>query len=153
MAAEKGLHVLCEKPMAISLDEAERMVAVSRQNKVKLMIGNLLRFHSCHQWAKSCMEKGLLGEITAARARFEFYLSPEPTQWRFVPEFSGGGTIMDIGIHCIDLLRYLVGKEVTQVSAFINTQSHPFPIDITSAILMRFKDGIIGTVNVSFNNK
>jgi len=153
MAAEKGLHVLCEKPMAMNLREAQRMVTLCRQNNVKLMIGNMMRFHSCHQWAKDCVKKGLLGEITVVRAKFEFYCSPEPTQWRFVPELSGGGAIMDVGIHCIDLLRYLVEKEVTQVSAFVNTRSYSFPIDVTSQILMKFDNGILGTVNVSFDNK
>jgi len=153
MAAEKGLHILCEKPMAMNLKEAEKMVTVCCQNNVKLMIGNMMRFHSCHQWAKKCIKKGLLGEITAVRAKLEFYLSPEPTQWRFIPELSGGGAIMDVGIHCIDLLRYLIEKEVIQVSAFVNTQSYPFPIDIDSAILIRFDNGILGTINASFNNK
>lgn len=153
MAAEKGLHVMCEKPIAVSLKEAEKMVVMCRQNNVKLMIGNMMRFHSCHQWVKDCIKKGLLGEITQMRVKSEFFLFPEPTQWRFVPKLSGGGAIMDVGTHCINLLRFFVEKEVTQVSAFINTRSYPFPIDINSAILMKFNNGAIGTVNVSFNNR
>ena len=152
-AAQKGLHVLCEKPMAVNIEEAEKMVDTCRRHNVKLMIANLMRFHSCHQWAKGCVERGLLGDVTTVRAQLEFYFPPEPAQWRFIPELSGGGAIMDVGVHCIDLLRYLIGQEVASVSAFINTQSHPFPIDLTAAILLRFTGGVLGTVTVSFCNQ
>lgn len=152
IAAKRGLHILCEKPMAMNLKEAEQMIEVSRQNNVKLMIGHTRRFHAGYQWARNCVTKGFLGEITAVRAVNEVYCPAEPTQWRFVPELSGGGAIMDIGIHSFDLLRYLSGREITQVSALTNTRSYPFPIDFISAVLIKFDNGVPGTVNVSRNN-
>ena len=150
-AAERGLHVLCEKPMATSVEGAAKMITVCRHRQVKLMIGNMVRFHPCHQWAKDCIERGLLGDITAVRSTREFYLPPGG--WHFVPEMSGGGAIIDVAIHHFHLFRYILGKKITQVSALVNTGPYPFPIDITSTVAMKLEDYIIGTSHVSFENK
>jgi predicted dehydrogenase len=153
LAAERGLHVLCEKPMAAKIEDAEDMLKVCNKYNVKLMIGNMMRFHPCHQWARDQIKKGILGEISEARAVFEYYLPQHSTNWRLEPMKSGGGAIVDIGIHCIDLLRYILGSEVTHVASFINTNSNPFPVDYNSAIILKFNTGAHGSITVSFNNK
>jgi len=153
MAAEQGLHALCEKPMAISLEEAQEMIAVCKKKKVKFMIAHMQRFHSCHQWVKNCIKKDRIGEIMSIKAKGEYYHSQEATAWRYIPAFSGGYAIIDAGIHIVDLLRYLTDREVYEVNALINTGPHPFPIDIISVISMRLDNGILCTINLSVVNK
>jgi predicted dehydrogenase len=153
MAAEQGLHVICEKPMAVSDEEAGLMVDACRRNGVKLMIGNMMRFNPCHPWLRDQLKSGIIGEIAEARATFEFFLAPEYSQWRIDPEPGGAGVVMDVGVHSIDLTRYILDAEITEVAAFMETGSHPFPVDMHSAALLRFEGGALGTLFVSFNNK
>ena len=153
MAAEHGLHVLCEKPMAVSLQEAKRMTEACAANGVKLMIGNMMRFNPCHRWAKHIIREGVLGSITEAKATFEYHLSDKGLPWRLDPKVGGGGAIMDVGVHCIDLLRYLLDAEVTRVGALVDTGSYPFPVDVSATVMLRFDSGAAGTVSVSFINK
>jgi len=153
LAAEHGLYVLCEKPMAVSLEEARHMTEACAANGVKLMIGNMMRFNPCHRWAKHIIREGVLGSITEAKATFEYHLSEKGSPWRLDPEVGGGGAIMDVGVHCIDLLRYLLDAEVTRVGAFVDTGSYPFPADISSTVMLMFESGAVGTVSVSFINK
>lgn len=153
MAAERGIHVLCEKPMALSLDEAGRMIETCSANGVKLMVGNMMRFNPCHWYMKHIIGEGVLGRITEAKATFEYHLTDDFSLWRLDPKIGGGGAIMDVGVHCIDLLRYILGAEVTGVGSFIDTGPHPFPVDVSSTSILRFDTGAKGTVSVSFINK
>jgi 1,5-anhydro-D-fructose reductase (1,5-anhydro-D-mannitol-forming) len=153
LAASRGLHVLCEKPMAVTLQEARRMTTTCEKHGVTLMIGNMMRFNPCHSWIKTVMEKGILGRISCANATFEFHLTDEFSLWRLDPDIGGGGAIMDVGVHCIDLLRYILAEEVTRVAAFIDTGAHPFPVDTSATVLLQFESGVRATVTVSFVNK
>lgn len=156
-AAERGLHVLCEKPMALNLEEAARMIEACRKAGVRLMIGNMMRFNPCHGWIRDFIAAGGLGEITEAQALFGYDLPaffPLATSpWRLQPALSGGGAMMDVGVHVIDLLRWLVGREVSEVTGFIDTRTHPFPIDWNSTAVLRFEGGALGTVLASFDNR
>lgn len=153
LAAERGLHVVCEKPMAVTADEAKRMVSVCHDKGVKLMIGNMMRFNPCHPWLKDKLRNGAIGDIAETHAVFEFFLAPEYSQWRVDPNTGGAGIVMDVGVHCVDLMRYLLGSEVTEVSAFMETGDYPFPVDVNSVVILRFENGAFGTLYVSFNNR
>ena len=152
MAAERGFHVLCEKPMAVNVKQANSMIEVCSKHNVKLMIGNMMRFNPCHAWMKHSITEGVLGGITEAKATFEYHLTDAYPIWRLDPKV-GGGAVMDVGVHCIDLLRYILGSEVTSVGAFMDTGKHPFPVDISATAILSFGTGAVGTVSVSFINK
>lgn len=156
-AAERGLHVLCEKPMATSLEEAGRMIEACRRNGVRLAIGNMMRFNPCHAWIRDFITGGGLGAPTEAQGKFGYDLPaffPLATSpWRLESRLSGGGALMDVGVHTIDLLRWLLGQEVSEVSALIDTRTHPFPIDWSSAAVLRFNGGAIASVSSSFDNR
>jgi len=156
-AAQRGLHVLCEKPMAASLAQAQRMVDACQRAGVRLMIGNMMRFNPCHAWIREFIAGGNLGEVTEAQGLFGydlpafFPLSSAP--WRLDPELAGGGAMMDVGVHVVDLLRFLIGREVAEVQGAIDTRSYPFPIDWNSAAVLRFEGGALATVLASFDNR
>ena len=108
-ALNAGLHVLCEKPMAYSAKEAEAMKEAADRNGKLLMIGFVLRFSDDAKIAMDFIEKGYLGDIYYAKAQY-VRRHGNPGGWFANKELSGGGPIIDLGVHVIDLTRYLMGN-------------------------------------------
>ena len=148
-AAERGFHVLCDKPMAMNTEECRRMIDACQANGVHLQICFLFRFHSCFQGIRNWVTEGRVGQIVQGRVPF---LKPFPIPqgaWRGNPDQGGGGSLMDLGSHGVDLLRYILG-EVSQVSAFCNSLVHGYDVEETGTIMMRFENGAHGLVDTSF---
>ena len=148
-AAEEGFHVLCDKPMAMNTAECRRMIDACQANGVHLQICFLFRFHSCFQQIKNWIAAGHLGQIVQGRAPF---LKPFPIPtgaWRGDPDQGGGGSLMDLGAHGVDLLRYIVG-EISHVSAFCNSVIHGYDVEETGTVMLRFENGAQGIVDTSF---
>jgi len=150
LAAEAGKHILCEKPLALSISGCEDIMAACRRNNVKLMVGFMMRFHTCHEKAREMIEKGMIGQLVMGRAQLTCWYPKIPGAWRQDPKLGGGGALMDMGIHCVDLLRMFIG-EVDEVSAFANTIVHEYPVEDTSTMIMRFRNGAHGIVDNYFN--
>lgn len=109
-AARQGKHVLCEKPLARTVEEAERMVAAARESSVRLKCGFNHRHHPGIVRAREWCDSGCIGEITGLRGRYGIGGRPGyEKEWRMNPEISGGGQLMDQGMHLIDLCRYFLG--------------------------------------------
>ncbi len=140
LAAQAGKHVLCEKPMALTTGEARAMVEACRASGVVLTICHYQRFNARHQRIKRLVEEGAIGQVTAARINFSDRFPPQPGVWHHNPEISGGGPVMDLGIHCIDLLRYLCGP-AESVAALMDTLVDDSPVDDTATLLLRLASG------------
>jgi predicted dehydrogenase len=149
-AAEHGRHVLCEKPMAMSAEEGERMVQACDANGVKLMVCYYQRFNRRHRKIKELLEAGEIGQVTSARLTFSGLKPDAPDSWRQKPELSGGGNLMDCGSHCVDLIRYLVG-EVTQVSALVDTNAFSYSVDDTATMLLKLDNGSHAVVSTHWS--
>ncbi len=149
-AAERGLHVLCDKPMARTPQECERMIAACEANDVHLQVCFLFRFHSCFQQIRAWVDENRLGKIVHGRMPFlkKYLLTAD--EWRAQPDQGGGGCLMDLGPHSVDLLRYIIG-EVTDVTAFCNTAIHNYQVEETGGILMQFQNGAQGFTDLSFS--
>jgi predicted dehydrogenase len=150
MAAEAGKHVLCEKPFAMDVRECEEIVSACGRAGVKLAVGFMMRFHSCHQAALRLMVEGSLGRPIAARVQFGFLYPEIPGAWRQDPAMGGGGSLMDLGIHGIDLLRMFFG-EVTEVMAFNDTLAFEYASEDSSLVAMKFESGAYGIVDSYFS--
>ena len=126
-ALEAGKHVLCEKPLANSVDEAERMTAAAEEaakRGVFAMCGFSYRRTPALALAKRMVEEGRLGSIRHVRAQYlQDWLSNEnaPMTWRLDKEKSGSGSLGDIGAHIIDTAQWLTGQKITGVSALLET--------------------------------
>lgn len=148
-AAERGLHVLCDKPMAMNPQECQQMIDACEANGVHLQICFLYRFHSCFQTIKNWIAEGRLGKVVHARMPF---LKPVPIPtgaWRGEPEQSGGGCIMDLGAHTVDLLWHIIG-DIYEVSAFCNNAISNYDVEETATIMMRFENGAQAVTDISF---
>lgn len=149
-AAERGLHILCDKPMALNPEECEKMIDACEVNDVHLQVCFLFRFHSCFQQIKSWVEENRLGQIVHGRMPFLKKYLLEDDEWRAKPEQSGGGSMMDLGPHSVDMLRFLIG-EVTEVAAFCGSPIYNYKVEETGGILMRFQNGAQGFTDLSFS--
>src|SRR5271170_7592382 len=123
--AKAGKHVLCEKPLGRTVAEAEEMAAACRQAGVQFGAAFMMRFQSQHQAAAKMIQEGQLGELVFARAQLSCWYPPMPGAWRQDPALGGGGSLIDLGSHCIDLLEMFFGP-VKEVSCFTRRTIHSY---------------------------
>jgi glucose-fructose oxidoreductase len=115
-AFRAGKHVLCEKPMAISVAECERMIAAGRAANRRLMIGYRSHFEPTNLEARRLVRSGAAGTVRYVRSEHGFVMR-DPSVWRLKRALSGGGSLMDIGIYALQAARYMTGEEPVSVSA------------------------------------
>ena len=156
-ALKAGKHVLCEKPMATSKEEAEEMIQVAKQTNKKLMIAHNQRFVPSHQKARQLVASGELGKIYSFRTAFghggpEGWSADGKDSWFFNKEQAFIGAMGDLGVHKTDLLRYILGEEFVEVGAFIETSAKQnTDVDDTAVCVLRTESGIIGTLAASWS--
>lgn len=115
-AAKAGKHVICEKPMAVSVIEAEQMVKACDDAGVKLAIGYRLHFNAHHKQVMEWSRKKTFGPVKYVNANFGFAIG-NPDQWRLKKALAGGGPLMDVGIYCVQAARYATGEEPVSIKA------------------------------------
>lgn len=142
-------HVFCEKPLGMTVGEAEKMIKVCKQNGVLLGTGLMMRFLSQHQVALKLITDGKLGKPVYGRAQLSCWYPPIQGAWRQDPKTGGGGSLMDMGSHCIDLLEMFFGK-VKRVSCFINNNIHSYNSEDSAVVTLFFENGALGTVDTYF---
>ena len=142
-AAKAGVHVLCEKPMAVTADECEQMIEACRENEVRLMIAYRLHFEEVNLKAVDLVRRRRIGEPKFFNSSFSMIV--KPNNIRTQSEL-GGGTLYDIGVYCINAARYLFRAEPKEVMAVsVNTGKNGLEdIDESTGALLRF-DGKPGS--------
>ena len=150
-AAKAGKHVICEKPMAISVEECHAMIKACKDNNVKLSIGYRLQFSPFHQKIMSLSKEQPFGKVTYVNAELGFKIG-DPTQWRLKKELAGGGALMDVGIYCVQAARYTFGQEPVALTAqeFKTDQNKFKEVDETVTWQMEFPDGSISNNTTSY---
>ncbi len=147
--ARAGKHVLCEKPLGLTVAEAGEMLAVCREAGVHFGTAFMMRFQTQHQAAARLIREGQLGKPVFARAQLSCWYPPMPKAWRQRPELGGGGSLIDMGSHCIDLLEMFFGP-VAAVSCFTNRTIHSYATEDSAVVLLRFANGALGSVDTFF---
>ncbi len=160
-AAEKGIHVLCEKPLGLNYEQARRMYEKVKESRIVNSTALVMRFMPSVIFAKELIESGKLGELYHYRAvvAHSRFVNPDlPIEWRMKKEIAGGGALADIGIHLIDLARYLV-DDVSEVSAvsriFIKERKTKnggrdiVDVDDATIMLVAFKNKAIGSIEAT----
>lgn len=150
-AAEAGKHVLCEKPMAMNTAEADKMIDACRANGVKLGIAYYRNLYPAIKRIKEIIESGELGQITHIQSNnfTQFNRQPgEPRSWLLDREKSGGGPMMDMGCHRIEVFLNLLG-DIESVSAFNKNLVYEREVEDNSTALFQFKSGAEGILTSS----
>ncbi|MDD6309045.1 MAG: Gfo/Idh/MocA family oxidoreductase [Clostridia bacterium] len=150
-AARAGKHVLLEKPMGITSAEAEEIKASCDTAGVRLSIGLMMRFHAYHEEIKRLLAEKAIGDIVSIRAQFACWYPDMEGVWRQNKALSGGGALVDLGVHCIDLIQYVTGLRPVEVAAFADTQTFHYNVDDSTALMMRMENGAMAYVESNFN--
>ncbi len=156
-AAENGKHILVEKPITITMKAADNMIKAAKKSGVYLMVEQTHRFNPVHQAAKSVLESGILGKIHNLRGRIGHagpeYWSEGKAHWFYDKSKSGGGAMVDIGVHITDLIRWFADKKITEVFATIRTIEKPIKVDDNATVLFKFEDGSKGEIECSWTTR
>lgn len=150
-AANAGKHIIVEKPMAITLKEADEIIYACEKNAVKMAVISQLRFTHAIQKLKGAIDSGLLGKLVAGDIYMKFYRSQEYYNkggWRGTWKMDGGGALMNQGIHGIDLLQYVMGP-VKSVFAHTRTLARNIEVEDTAVAVLEFKNGALGIIEAT----
>ncbi len=150
-AAKAGKHVLCEKPIALTVEECEELVDACDKAGVLSATGFMMRYHAYHQKMKELIEAGMIGDVVFCRGQFTCWYPDMPGAWRQNKKLSGGGALMDMGVHAIDLIQYITGSKATKVAAINDTKSFKYTVDDSSCVLMKLSNGATAHVDSNFN--
>ncbi len=151
-AARAGKHIVCEKPLEITLERIDKMIQVCKQHKVMLTGIFQRRFYEATRVFKKAVQAGRLGKITMADAYIKWYRTQEyydSGYWRGTWKLDGGGAMMNQSIHTIDLLYYLAG-DVKWVCAFADRAIHKrIEAEDNAVAILKFKNGALGVIQGS----
>ena len=147
--ARAGKHVLCEKPLGLTVSDAEAIVEACTRAGVRLGTAFMMRFHAQHQAALELIREGKLGQPVFGRAQLSCWYPPIAGAWRQDPALGGGGSLMDMGGHCIDLLEMFFGP-VKAVSCFTNRTVHRYHSEDSAIASLRFASGALGVADAFF---
>jgi 1,5-anhydro-D-fructose reductase (1,5-anhydro-D-mannitol-forming) len=146
-AAQANKHVLCEKPMAISVDDAERMIEACKDSGVALGVVFQNRYHAAHVRARGVVASGTLGEIQFVSAQLcRGFPRGHWEGWRNDPVASGAGAIVAQSVHPIDLLRFLLGSEIVKVQGMSDIAPPQRPVEEIVFSTLQFENGIHASV-------
>ena len=161
-ALNAGKHVLCEKPMAVTLEECEAMVEAAKKNGKFLMIGHNQRLAKAHAVARKLIVDGLIGDIVTFRTTFghggpeTWSVDPGLNTWFFDKTRAAMGAMADLGIHKTDLIHFLTGQQVVRTTARVTTldkkdaDGNLISVDDNAVCIYELSGGAFGTMTASW---
>ncbi len=151
LALKYGCHTFIEKPLAMTESESAAILAAYKKEKKQLTVGYMMSYHNLHKKAKDIIKKGGIGDVVSARFQFDAWYPEVPGAWRQKKSLGGGGCIMDLAVHCIELFTRITGEEISEVKAFYGTQTFSYEVEDSAVIIFRSEKGTLGMVDVYFN--
>jgi predicted dehydrogenase len=154
MAARAGKHVLVEKPMGLTSADCEEMIAVCKRAGVQLGVAYYRRFYPVIMRIRDLLGERAIGQVIQAQCLFGSFFTGKDqfanSQWRSIPELAGGGVLMDIGSHRVDLLLHLLGP-LAEVQALIKTQTQKIDVEDSASLLLAFENGVQAMLGFYWN--
>ncbi len=150
-ALRAGKHVVVEKPMSLSLEDADAIIGLSHETNLKVCVISQYRFREAIQTVKHAIDEGAFGKIVSASLAMKYYRSQEyyaSASWRGTWKMDGGGALMNQGIHGIDVFRYLMGP-VRSLTALVKTQTRNIEVEDSAVAIVEFQCGAVGTIEGS----
>ena len=157
-AAAGGKAVLCEKPIAATLPDAEAAVAACRRAGVLYVTAFDQRHHPAHRALRATLAAGRIGTVTTVRIVYACWLGPDWTSghdggdnWRADQVRAGGGALMDLAPHGLDLIDYLLGEPLSEVSARLQRRVHAYGVDDGALVVGQTASGVLASLHVAYN--
>lgn len=146
---ECGIHVLCEKPLAISSADAEAMIAAAEARGLYFTMASKFRYVADVQKAKELIANGTIGEVVLFENVFTGRVDMS-TRWNSNPEIAGGGVLIDNGTHSVDVARFCLG-ELAEVQAMEGNRIQLLPVEDTAKMFIRSRKGVLGSIDLSWS--
>ena len=150
-AARGGKHVLVEKPMALNMTEAQKMIDACKRNKIKLMIGHMVRFSPLVLRIKSIIQSGAIGAVTFVKTEYFYDGRTSRRGWLHDLRIAGGGPLFDVGVHCLDTLKFILDAEVSSVASHLEPRPTKTRTESTAVVSLRFPKGILASIYCSYD--
>ena len=147
-AAKAKKHILCEKPIATTLEDAEEMIAACEENGVKLSIAYPVRYSAPIRDLKQAIDAGELGDIVAIRSTNR---GQNPGGWFIDEQLAGGGAVLDHTVHMVDIMRWFLKSEAVEVSAFANRYFTELDTDDAGIMTIVFENGVVASHDASWS--
>lgn len=151
LAMQHGKAVLCEKPLAKNSQEAQQMVESSQQRCVFFGVAQNFRFNRSVQTMRQWLAEGVIGQPCLAQSQFAYLAAKSPRAWIYDSFMATGGPIADVGVHCIDALRFLLQTEVQSVTTQACPEAKSGGVESTASLQMTCANGVLAHVGVSAN--
>ena len=146
-----GKPVLCEKPLAMNSDECRQMVESARSHNVLFGVAHIFRFEESVNRIRELVAAGSIGNVVFARSEFSFMADPShPRKWLYDAAIAGAGPIFDIGVHCIDTLRFVLQDEIVSVTTNAVSDDRSGSVESAASLGLKFSRGTLGSVLVSY---
>ncbi|MBM4160863.1 MAG: Gfo/Idh/MocA family oxidoreductase [Ignavibacteria bacterium] len=149
-AARAGKHVLVEKPMAMNAHEAGDMIEACSRVRVKLMVGHMIRFSPLARRIQHHVRSGTIGRVSFARSEYFYDARLTQRSWLTDRAIAGGGPIYDVGVHCLDTLRFVLDDEVISVKSHLNPRPTDSATERTASLSLEFSRGTAASILCSF---
>lgn len=146
---EQGIHVLCEKPLAINTEAAVRMAETAERCHVVFSMGSKFRFVADVQKAREIVDSGILGDIILYENTFAGFCDMSK-RWNSQPAISGGGVLIDNGTHSVDILRFLLGN-ITELQVIEGRRIQNLAVEETASLFARTESGAMGNIDLSWS--
>ena len=152
-AARAGKAVLCEKPMATTAADAAALLAACDSAGVLYATAFDQRFHAAHRQLQQLVRAGALGTVTQARVHYACWVGPDwaGDNWRADPKRAGGGAMIDLAPHAIDLLEVILGEEWVELISLRQNRVHDYAVDDGAVLMGRLQSGTLATIQVAYN--
>ncbi len=150
-AAAAGKHILVEKPMAVSVRQAQEMADAARRSGVKLMVGHMLRFSPLVLRMREIVASGTIGKVIFAQSHFIYDVRMSQRAWVLDQKEAGAGPLFDIGVHCLDTMRFILGDDrVADVRSMMNNTPTSGKVETANVLSLHFSRGTLGTIYTSY---
>lgn len=152
-AAKAGKHIICEKPLATTVVDAQKMVDVCKQNKVSLMVAYRCQYDPAWQQLARLLRQQGIGHLSTMMASNTQTLSHN-AQWRLQKKMAGGGSLIDLGLYCINAFRFFTGEEPVRVSARVFSPPKDgrfIEVEDNASFTLTFPSGIMATAQTSYS--
>jgi len=153
MAAQAGVHILCEKPIEVTLADAEAMRDVCAKHRVNFMTAFPIRFAASAVEIKNKLDRGELGRLYAVNGINHSEIPREHRPWFAQKALSGGGAVMDHTVHLVDTLRWYLKSEIVEVYAEVDNLFYPGEVDVDTAglVMITFQNGVFASIDCSWS--
>ena len=149
LALSHGKAVLCEKPLAMNAAEAEEMSAAAKAAGVLFGVAQNFRYNRSLEWMRAQIAAGRIGQPQLAHAQYAYPAKTAPRKWIANPSLACGGPIADVGVHCIDALRFVLGEDVVSISMVARKDDDWGGVEAVASLQMEMTGGVYANVTTS----